>query len=61
MIQEKNINQIQEKQYCNLIKRILRGSIDLDELGDTAEMSLGTLLEVGARKVMEQRIKIREQ
>ena len=61
MIQEKSINQIQEKQYCNLIKRILRGSIDLDELGDTTDMNLGTLLEIGAKKVMEQRIKIREQ
>lgn len=41
-----------EKQYCNLIKRILRAIIDLEELGDVDSMSVRTLLEVGAQKVI---------
>ena len=50
-----------EKQYCNLVKRILRASIDLDQLGNVQEMSLRTLLELGSQKVLEYRMKVREQ
>ena len=48
---------MKEKQYCNLTKRILRGLIDLDDLGDTDSMNLGTLLEISAQKVIEDRMK----
>ena len=59
--QWKNIQIMYEKQYCNLIKRILRAIIDLDELGNVDEMSIRTLLELGSQKVIEHRMRVRDQ
>lgn len=44
LTQYKNVQIMMEKQYCNLIKRILRGVVDLDELGDVDQMGVRTLL-----------------
>lgn len=50
-----------ERQYCNLVKRILKGTIDLEEIGNVEEMSLRTLLEIGSQKVIEYRMRMRDQ
>jgi hypothetical protein len=51
-MQYKNIQIQLEKHYCSLIKQIIKGIINLDELGDVEQMSLRSLLEVGAQKVI---------
>lgn len=61
LLQWKNVQIMYEKQYCNLIKRILRAIIDLDELGDVDHMNIRTLLELGSQKVIEHRMKVRDQ
>lgn len=50
-----------EKQYCNLIKRILKATIDLDEIGNVDQMNLRTLLELGSQKVIQHRMRMRDQ
>lgn len=59
--QWKNVQTMYEKQYCNLIKRILKGIIDLEEIGNVDDMNIRTLLEVGSQKVIEHRMRVRDQ
>lgn len=59
--QWKSVQMMYEKQYCNLIKRILKAIIDLDEIGNMDEMGIRTLLEIGSQKVIEHRMRVRDQ
>jgi hypothetical protein len=60
-MQYKNIQIQLEKHYCSLIKQIIKGIVNLEELGDVEQMSVRALLEVGAQKVIEHRIKVRNE
>jgi hypothetical protein len=55
----KNRHEQLEKHYCSLIKQIIKGIINLEELGDVDNMNVRTLLEVGAQKTMEHRMNVR--
>ena len=53
LMHEKKCKEMNQKTYCNLIRRILRSQIDIEEFEE--QKNFEELLEKGSKKVMEER------